>query len=84
MNTRSFRLVSGAAVAAVAIAALGAVAAAWMGRSMGDAPDAAVLAARPAADAAIRVVKAPAEQPVQQQPALARECPGSHALEGSL
>jgi len=87
MNTSasSHRLATGLAIAAVAVTALGAAATGWMGRSMGDAPDAAaMLSARPAADAAVRVVKAPAERPVQQQPAAARGCAESHALESSL
>lgn len=85
MNTsaRSFRLVSGLAVAAVSIAALGAAASTWMARSMGEAPDtaAAFVDARPAADAAVHVVKAPADQTVQAHGT--RECAGWRAPAGS-
>lgn len=82
-SASSFRLVSGLAVAAVSIAALGAAASTWMARSMGDAPDtpAAFVDVRPAADAVIQVVKAPADQAV---PAYGtHECAGSRASAGS-
>ncbi|HEX7892366.1 MAG TPA: hypothetical protein VF522_23650 [Ramlibacter sp.] len=85
MNTsaRSFRLVSGLAVAAVSIASLGAVATTWVARSMGEAPDdaAALVDVRPAADAAVHVVKAPADLGM---PVLGtRECAGWRATSGS-
>ena len=82
-SARSFRLVSGLAVAAVGIAAVGALATTWVARSMGDAPDeaAAVEEVRPAADAAVHVVKAPADQWVRVQGT--RECAGWRATSGS-
>jgi hypothetical protein len=82
-NARTFRLVSGIAVAAVSIAALGAMATPWMARSMGEAPDAAAAleSVRPEADAAVHVVKAPVDQaaPVQAT----HECAGWKATSGS-
>ena len=88
MNTQagSYRLVSGLAVAAVTVAALGAAAGTLLARSMGEAPDVAVSQSlqRPAADAEIRVVKAPPEDLVRQQPAAYKECGGKRDLEASL
>ena len=81
-NPSASPLVTGVAVAAVTVAALGAVASTWVARSMGDPPD-AVVSMRPAADAAVRVVKAPAEDAVQQS-ALGTECAASRSLGDSL
>lgn len=61
-NASPSRLVSGAAVIAVSVAALGA---AWMGGGQVAAP-AELQAGRPAADAPVRVVKAPASEPTRQ------------------
>lgn len=88
MNTKagSYRLVSGLAVVVVSVAALGAAGGTLVARSMGEAPDAAVAQSheRPAADAQIRVVKAPAEDLVRQQPASFKECGGARDLGASL
>lgn len=85
MNTsaRTFRLVCGFAVAAVCITAIGAAASTWVARSMGEAPDtaAAFVDLRPAADAAVHVVKAPAEASVPAHGT--RECAGWRATAGS-
>lgn len=73
-NARSARLVPALAVAAVSAAALAAVASSWMDRSEATLSLAAGQQ-RPAADAPVDVVKAPAPAPAaRQQPVGCRDC----------
>lgn len=65
-SARSSRLVTTLAVAAVSIAAIAAAVSTWAER--GSAPR------RPAADASVRVVKAPPEPAVDRLPAVCRTC----------
>jgi hypothetical protein len=75
-----YRLVSSSAVVAVSVAAL---CAAWIGSSREAAPS-TLQAQRPAADAPVRVVKAPAPAAVQQQPVGCRDCIPQRATEQRL
>lgn len=88
MNTsaHSHRLVSGLAVTTVVLAALGAAAASWVARSMGEAPDAqpVFVSEPPAADAPVTVVKAPLDDAAPSQPVMLKECAGWRASESSL
>lgn len=73
-SARSARLVSALAVAAVSAAALATVASSWMDRSAATLSLAAGQQ-RPAADAPVDVVKAPAPVPAaRQQPVGCRDC----------
>jgi hypothetical protein len=82
-SARSARLVSGLAATAVCIAAVAAVASTWMARHDNPAP-AAAHAQRPAADAPVNVVKAPALSDPRQQPASCRECGVQRPMEQRL
>jgi hypothetical protein len=86
-SARSSRLVSGVAVAAVTIAALGAVVSSRIADQADQRPASAsraVQAQRPAADETVRVVKAPAEAQPMQQPAGCRDCGSPRVLRGRL
>ncbi|HVE54666.1 MAG TPA: hypothetical protein VNB23_14895 [Ramlibacter sp.] len=78
-TARSPRLVPAAAVVTVSLAAL---CAAWMGE--GRPQGAAIDAQRPAADAPVRVVKAPAAPSPYRHAVSCRGCAAVKAPEGSL
>lgn len=81
-SARSSRLVSGIAVAAVCVVALAAM---W--KDGGRAAAERTLAAtpdRPAADAPVRVVKAPPAADSLRQPASCHDCPAPPLRERSL
>jgi hypothetical protein len=70
----SNRLVSAFAVATVSIAALAAAASSWLDERDGASPSMVQAIERPAADAPVSVVKAPAGTEARQQPASCRDC----------
>jgi hypothetical protein len=67
------RMVSGVAAIAVTLAALGAMASAWFERH-DAARELAASTVRPAADAPVRVVRAPEAKPARQYPVACRGC----------
>lgn len=73
-SARSTRLVSALAVAAVSIAAVATVASSWPARAPAVSPAATLSAQRPAADAPVQVVKAPATGEPRRQSVGCPDC----------